>query len=170
LPARSNLLAAIASAAVIFVGFVLALGPGACTCTLRACGDASSVTIEADLPIAFADLKKASLTMCRNSACGTLDLSQLGAAPMSGMDIHLGIGAPVSVTVGITVNGTLWLGSTWVDSSFSGGDVFTVTLTDTSGTAVISESDTAMSYENFYPNGESCPPTCSQRTFDHRRH
>lgn len=146
----------------------LVLGPTGCSCATGGC--ISSVSVAADLPLTFDELKQAQLTMCRNATCASVDLSQLGEAPVAGTDVHLGSPSSLFIAVGVATDGSLWLEASWTDTNLATGDMFSLTVDDASGQAVISEADTATTYKSYQPNGDSCPPTCKEQTFDHRTH
>jgi hypothetical protein len=158
-------------ATVALAVFAFALGPTGCACAVDGCG--LSVSIAADLPLTFDELKQAHLTMCHNATCASVDLSQLGEAPVAGTDVVVGSLSSLSslfVTVGVASDGSLWLQASWSETSFAVGDVFSLTVDDVSGQAVISEMDTVTTYHVYHPNGDRCPPVCRQWTFDHRTH
>lgn len=155
-------------AAALMVAVGLSVVSSGCACTEKGCGDTASGSIAADLSVTFDQLRQAHLTMCLNGTCSSLDLSQLSRAPTVDMSVTLGGGAPLTMTVGATASGTLWIKVAWVDTNLAPGDIFSLTVDDSSGHAVLSDTDTATTYESYRPNGASCPPTCKSWVFDHR--
>lgn len=159
-------MATLATVAVAVFTFIL--GPTGCNCAAGGC--ISSVSVAADLPLTFDELKQAQLTMRRDATCASVDLSQLGDAPVAGTDVHLGSPSSLFITVGMAADGSLWLETGWTDTNFATGDMFSLTVDDASGQAVISEEETTTTYKIYRPNGDSCPPACQEWTFDHRTH
>lgn len=67
-----------------------------------------------------------------------------------------------------TENGPLTLWAIWsvpVDN-LKPGDVYTLTINDSRGKALISSNDYIERYTESYPNGPGCPPRCLSAGLD----
>ena len=149
---------------------IAAVAPSGCACTEVACS--SGVAILVDVSLSFDDLKKGQLTMCRNSTCLPVDLSKLGQPPTAGTPAFWGSGTgnpEVSVLVSLGSNGGLSLSVSWSETGsnpFADGDSYSLTVLDSSGATVISDTETAAAYQVDRPNGQFCAPVCQRATFD----
>ncbi len=166
-----SLLALASATAVLALNSVVLSG---CGCAQVGCSSQVSLTV--DWPRLLGDLQGAELTMCRNTACLSVDLSGLGqASTSSGLPTTAYSSSrnpEVLAYVQPAADGSLSLTALWrqpsPDSPYAKGDVFSLTIIDVAGTSVVAESVTATAYQTNRPNGDSCSPVCQNAVFDLR--
>ena len=130
-------------------------------CTLIGCGPTGSWRMPLDVP--FEQIQASTLSVCKNGECTEIALAELEEpeAPGSGK----GVSAAMK---GLMI--TLWndesslvLEVQWQNPpSLADGDVYDLTLTDASGMAIATISET-VDYVESYPNGPECDVTPCRR-------
>jgi hypothetical protein len=143
-----------------------------------ACGPAA--TIQVDLPAAvqaFGQLVQSKVSLCRNGDCLVGDFASLNAAPApnTGVPIVLtstpdgGASAGTTVLLMSTADQIFWLRMFWpitLGGAPADGDVYSVTVLDRSGTAVLVKEFPAATYDIVHPFGNECPTICRHIEID----
>jgi len=134
-------------------------------------------TIKVDLPLAFGEVQKSTITVCHNGTCLAGSFATLNAPPSPNAGVEIGIAsAPdggaasfgTDALVMANTSGALWLQVFWRSNvdDVADGDTYSVTVQDSSGQSVVSFTGTAMTYDTVFPNGKDCAPTCRHVEFD----
>ncbi len=134
-------------------------------CTLVGCS--SGAGIDATLDVTYADLRLASITVCRNDTCVSGILTPPTSQPMD----HEGVNAVITSTsvqehvthATLSSDGSSWrIHLDWREGTtdtLKDGDTYRLTLTSTQGRSLGMLTGHA-SYHDFQPNGPDCDPTC----------
>ena len=140
-------------------------------CTEIGCTDGA--TIKVDLPLSFAQVQKAKISVCRNDTCLAGSFADINAPPSPGAGVGFFVNADPAAGTGADglvmarATGSLWLQVSWRDSggSVADGDVYTVTVEDENAVKAVAFRGTA-TYATLFPNGETCPPSCRRAELD----